>query len=117
VILAFDKRSGRRSQGSGGPPVGGGDSDGSGKPGLWTPTWFRPPFARSADPDRHGRCAGARSARVSPGSGLALEGRGFYVWDEEPDRAREWARELTSVQFAKPASSTAMPGSGPPKGI
>jgi hypothetical protein len=26
--------------------------------------------------------------------GLALEGPGFYVWEEEPGRAVAWAREL-----------------------
>jgi hypothetical protein len=104
VILASDKRLLGRGHGSGGPAVGGGDSDGSRKSGLWTPTWFRLRFAQSADPDSHGRCAGTRSSRAGLGSGLALEGPGFYVWDEEPDCAREWARVLTLARFAEEES-------------
>lgn len=30
-------------------------------------------------------------------SGAAFSGAGYYVWDEDPRRAREWARELDAA--------------------
>lgn len=35
--------------------------------------------------------------------GLALEGPGFRVWDEDRHRAREWAQELSGARMLRRA--------------
>ena len=102
---------------AGSSAIGGADSDRLRASGLQTPMWNLPRIARRAETGMNSRCARERFARVGPGSGLALEGPGFYVWDEEPDRAREWARELTLVQSAELAPSSPTPGPSPPKRV
>lgn len=48
----------------------------------------------------------ARPTRVRRvGSGYAAEGRGFYVWDEDPQIALESARELERGNAARSRAS------------
>jgi hypothetical protein len=53
---------------------------------------------RDGDARRNERSTRRYEARgTNRRSGLALEGPGFYVWDEVPSEARRLAAELTSA--------------------
>jgi len=55
--------------------------------------------SRRAHPERP---AGARRTGLPPAesnpAGLAIEGSGYFVWDEDPRRARQWAGELDAAR-------------------
>jgi hypothetical protein len=90
-----------------GSRIRGANSDRSRKSVLWAPISKK---RRLAGRDESGRQARSDHPRVrgsGPGTGLALEGPGFYVWDEEPECARETARELT---LALAATGAGAPG-------
>lgn len=40
----------------------------------------------------------------SDGAGRAIAGRGYYVWDEDPREAAQWAQELGASRAPAPAA-------------
>jgi len=44
----------------------------------------------------------AARAAASKSPGHAIAGVGFYVWDEDPRRALEWAHELAGPRARRP---------------
>jgi hypothetical protein len=78
-------------------------------PALRTPVPRDSPVRGSRDP-------GARRTRaravVSYPMGLAVEGPGYRVWDEDPRFAREWADELRDELRGREAARPG-PSGGP----
>lgn len=58
------------------------------------PASEEPPAGRAESP--------ASSERLRESTGRAIEGPGFYVWEETRGEAERWARELGAVPHPEP---------------